>query len=203
MSVKSDRWIKRMALEHGMIRPFEDRQVRQGVVSYGVSSYGYDIRVADEFKIFTNINSTLIDPKNLDTRSFVDLKADVKLDVPGNSGIQVRSHQTDKGRVFGYQCEIDPSARAWSGGIYDEGRGETGEEVLEALPFVGEHLGRLRKRVQDVAELRLTRDERRRELVEVVDELGQLLVLRCERRDDLAHLIERVVQRRSLALEIV
>jgi len=84
MSVKSDRWIKRMALEHGMISPFEDRQVRQGVVSYGVSSYGYDIRVADEFKIFTNINSTLIDPKNFDTRSFVDLKADVCI-VPPNS----------------------------------------------------------------------------------------------------------------------
>ena len=76
MSVKSDRWIKRMALEHGMISPFEDRQVRQGVVSYGVSSYGYDIRVADEFKIFTNINSTLIDPKDFDPKSFVDLKAD-------------------------------------------------------------------------------------------------------------------------------
>ena len=84
MSVKSDRWIKRMALEHGMIKPFEDRQVRQGVVSYGVSSYGYDIRVADEFKIFTNINSSLIDPKNFDPKSFVDLKADVCI-VPPNS----------------------------------------------------------------------------------------------------------------------
>ena len=77
MSVKSDRWIKRMALEHGMISPFESSQVRTGVVSYGVSSYGYDIRVADEFKIFTNINSTLIDPKDFDPKSFVDLKADV------------------------------------------------------------------------------------------------------------------------------
>jgi dCTP deaminase len=84
MSVKSDRWIKRMALEHGMIDPFEDRQVRQGVISYGVSSYGYDIRVADEFKVFTNINSTVIDPKSFDTRSFVDLKADVCI-VPPNS----------------------------------------------------------------------------------------------------------------------
>jgi dCTP deaminase len=69
MSVKSDRWIKRMALEHGMISPFESSQVRTGVVSYGVSSYGYDIRVADEFKIFTNINSTLIDPKDFDPKS--------------------------------------------------------------------------------------------------------------------------------------
>jgi dCTP deaminase len=84
MSIKSDRWIKRMALEHGMIAPFEDRQVRQGVISYGVSSYGYDIRVADEFKIFTNINTTVIDPKQFDPRSFVDLKADVCI-VPPNS----------------------------------------------------------------------------------------------------------------------
>jgi dCTP deaminase len=84
MTVKADRWIKRMALEHGMIEPFEDRQVRQGVVSYGLSSYGYDVRVADEFKIFTNINTTVIDPKQFDPRSFVDLKADVCI-VPPNS----------------------------------------------------------------------------------------------------------------------
>jgi dCTP deaminase len=84
MTIKSDRWIKRMALEHGMIDPFEERQVRQGVVSYGLSSYGYDIRVADEFKVFTNINSTLIDPKNFDPRSFVDIRADVCI-VPPNS----------------------------------------------------------------------------------------------------------------------
>ncbi len=84
MTVKADRWIKRMAVEHGMIQPFEDRQVRQGVVSYGLSSYGYDIRVADEFKIFTNINTTVIDPKSFDPRSFVDLKSDVCI-VPPNS----------------------------------------------------------------------------------------------------------------------
>ena len=84
MAIKSDRWIKKMALEHGMIEPFEDRQVREGVVSYGLSSYGYDIRVADEFKIFTNINNTVIDPKNFDPRSFVDVKADVCI-VPPNS----------------------------------------------------------------------------------------------------------------------
>jgi len=73
-----------MALEHGMIEPFEDRQVREGVVSYGLSSYGYDIRVADEFKVFTNINSTVVDPKNFDARSFVDIKADVCI-IPPNS----------------------------------------------------------------------------------------------------------------------
>ena len=73
-----------MAREHGMIEPFEDRQVRDGVISYGLSSYGYDIRVADEFKIFTNINSTVVDPKSFDARSFVDLKADVCI-IPPNS----------------------------------------------------------------------------------------------------------------------
>ena len=84
MSIKSDAWIKRMASEHGMIEPFVEGQVREGVVSYGVSSYGYDIRVADEFKVFTNINTTLIDPKSFDPRSFVDLKAPVCI-VPPNS----------------------------------------------------------------------------------------------------------------------
>jgi dCTP deaminase len=82
--IKSDRWIRQMALEHGMIEPFEDRQIREGVVSYGLSSYGYDIRVGDEFKIFTNINNTVIDPKNFDPRSFVDVKSDVCI-VPPNS----------------------------------------------------------------------------------------------------------------------
>ena len=73
-----------MALEQGMIEPFEDRQVRAGVISYGLSSYGYDIRVADEFKIFTNINSTVVDPKSFDARNFVDLTADVCI-IPPNS----------------------------------------------------------------------------------------------------------------------
>jgi len=71
-------------LEHGMIEPFEDRQVREGVVSYGLSSYGYDIRVADEFKVFTNIYSTVVDPKAFDERSFVDIEADVCI-IPPNS----------------------------------------------------------------------------------------------------------------------
>ena len=83
-SIKSDRWIKKMALEHGMIEPFEDRQVRQGVISYGLSSYGYDIRVADEFKVFTNINNTVVDPKNFDDRSFVDMRTDICI-IPPNS----------------------------------------------------------------------------------------------------------------------
>ena len=83
-SIKADKWIKRMALEHRMIEPFEDRQVRAGVISYGLSSYGYDIRVANEFKVFTNINSTVVDPKNFDARSFVDVVADVCI-IPPNS----------------------------------------------------------------------------------------------------------------------
>ena len=83
-SIKSDKWIKKMALEHGMIEPFEDRQVRDGVISYGLSSYGYDIRVADEFKVFTNINSTVVDPKNFDARSFVDVKGAICI-IPPNS----------------------------------------------------------------------------------------------------------------------
>ena len=66
MTIKSDTWIKRMALEHRMIEPFVDSQVRTGVISYGVSSYGYDIRVADEFKVFTNIYNTVVDPKDFD-----------------------------------------------------------------------------------------------------------------------------------------
>jgi dCTP deaminase len=73
-----------MALEHGMIEPFADRQVREGVVSYGLSSYGYDIRVADEFKVFTNVYSTVVDPKNFDARSFVDMQTDVCI-IPPNS----------------------------------------------------------------------------------------------------------------------
>jgi dCTP deaminase len=82
--IKSDRWIKQMALEKGMIKPFEDRQVRTGMISYGVSSYGYDLRISDEFKIFTNINNTIVDPKGFDPRSFVDYQGDVCI-IPPNS----------------------------------------------------------------------------------------------------------------------
>ena len=84
MSVKSDRWIRQMALEKGMIQPFVDSQVRKGVISYGLSSYGYDVRCADEFKIFTNVHSTLVDPKDFNPKSFVDFKGDICV-VPPNS----------------------------------------------------------------------------------------------------------------------
>jgi dCTP deaminase len=87
MSVKSDKWIRRMAAE-GMIEPFEARQVKEvagrRVVSYGTSSYGYDIRCSDEFKIFTNINSTIVDPKDFDAKSFVDFRGAVCI-IPPNS----------------------------------------------------------------------------------------------------------------------
>ncbi|MGH7395963.1 MAG: dCTP deaminase [Candidatus Rokuibacteriota bacterium] len=82
--IKSDRWIRRLALEKGMIKPFEDRQVRKGGISYGLSSYGYDIRIADEFKIFTNINTTIVDPKRFDPRSFVDYQGEIAV-IPPNS----------------------------------------------------------------------------------------------------------------------
>jgi dCTP deaminase len=84
MSIKPDTWITRMAREHKMIEPFVDDQVRQGVISYGVSSYGYDVRVGDEFKVFTNVYNTLVDPKNFDSKSFVDIKGDVCI-IPPNS----------------------------------------------------------------------------------------------------------------------
>ena len=89
MSIKCDKWIRRMAQEQGMIEPFVDGQVKHadngsGLVSYGLSSYGYDVRCADEFKIFTNINSAVVDPKNFDENSFIDVKSDVCI-IPPNS----------------------------------------------------------------------------------------------------------------------
>jgi dCTP deaminase len=88
MSIKSDRWIRHMAETHGLIEPFVPGQVRdvagQRVISFGTSSYGYDVRCADEFKIFTNINSAVVDPKRFDANSFVDLQAPVCI-IPPNS----------------------------------------------------------------------------------------------------------------------
>ncbi len=84
MGIKSDRWIRKMAREHRMIEPFVEDQVRDGVISYGVSSYGYDIRVADEFKIFTNVYSAIVDPKHFDPHSMIDFQGDVCV-IPPNS----------------------------------------------------------------------------------------------------------------------
>lgn len=88
MSIKNDRWIQQMAAEHGMIEPFEPQLIssRNGerIISYGTSSYGYDVRCADEFKIFTNINSAIVDPKQFDSKSFVDVQSNVCI-IPPNS----------------------------------------------------------------------------------------------------------------------
>ena len=84
MGLKSDNWIRKMAREQRMIEPFVENQVRGGCISYGVSSYGYDIRVTNEFKIFTNVHSTVVDPKAFDERSMVDFTGDVCV-IPPNS----------------------------------------------------------------------------------------------------------------------
>ena len=90
MSLKPDHWIRRMAQEQGMIEPFVDGQRREGVISYGLSSYGYDMRVADEFKIFTNVRSAIVDPKNFSDDSFVDYQGDICV-IPPNSFVLARS----------------------------------------------------------------------------------------------------------------
>lgn len=88
MSIKSDKWIEHMALEHDMISPFSSSQVRENeqgrIISYGVSSYGYDVRCANEFKVFTNINSAIVDPKAFDSNSFIDVESNVCI-IPPNS----------------------------------------------------------------------------------------------------------------------
>src|SRR5690606_35045795 len=84
MGLKPDHWIRKMALEHGMIEPFVENQVREGVISYGLSSYGYDMRVSNQFKIFTNVHSAIVDPKAFTPNSFVDFEGDVCI-VPPNS----------------------------------------------------------------------------------------------------------------------
>ncbi|HEX7434175.1 MAG TPA: dCTP deaminase [Anaerolineaceae bacterium] len=90
MGLKPDHWIRKMALEQHMIEPFADTQVRPGVISYGTSSYGYDIRVADEYKIFTNVFSAVVDPKNFDPRSMIDFRGDVCV-IPPNSFVLART----------------------------------------------------------------------------------------------------------------
>jgi dCTP deaminase len=84
MGLKPDHWIRKMVQQNNMIEPFAENQVRDGVISYGVSSYGYDIRVADEFKIFTNVYSAIVDPKNFTTKSMVDYEGSVCV-IPPNS----------------------------------------------------------------------------------------------------------------------
>ena len=94
MAIKSDRWIKTMARDHGMIEPFVESQVRyddgESLISYGTSSYGYDVRCANEFKVFTNINSAVVDPKSFDENSFIDLDSEVCV-IPPNSFVLART----------------------------------------------------------------------------------------------------------------
>ena len=90
MAIKSDRWIRKMSLEKEMISPFEDKQVSKSKISYGLSSYGYDIRVTDEYKIFTNVNNSIIDPKKFDENSFVNFKGETCI-IPANSFALARS----------------------------------------------------------------------------------------------------------------
>ena len=133
MSIQSDRWIREQALKHRMIEPFSEKQVREGVISYGLSSYGYDLRVSDEFKIFTNVNSAIIDPKAFDERSFVSVQAESVI-VPPNSFALARSieyfriparHSDDLRR----QVDLRPlrnhrqchALRAGMGGLCDPG----------------------------------------------------------------------------------
>ena len=92
MSIKNDRWIRRMAEEAGMIEPFEPRQVKEGNISYGLSSFGYDIRVAPEFKVFTNVHHVVVDPKDFDDRSFVDVHARECI-IPPNSFALARTEE--------------------------------------------------------------------------------------------------------------
>ena len=88
MSIKSDKWINRMVKNHNMITPFSENQIKQNekgrIISYGTSSYGYDVRCANEFKVFTNINSAIVDPKSFDANSFIDIESDVCI-IPPNS----------------------------------------------------------------------------------------------------------------------
>lgn len=90
MGLKNDAWIRRMANEQRMIEPFVDDQVRKDVISFGLSSYGYDIRVTDEFKIFTNVHSAIVDPKHFNPRSFIDFKGEVCI-IPPNSFVLART----------------------------------------------------------------------------------------------------------------
>ena len=88
--IKNDRWIKKQAFEKSMIEPFKEKQVRKDTISFGVSSFGYDLRVSDEFKIFTNVNGAIVDPKNFSSKSFVDFKGPVCI-IPPNSFALARS----------------------------------------------------------------------------------------------------------------
>lgn len=164
MSIKSDKWIRRMAETTGMIEPFEPGQVRQAadgskIVSYGTSSYGYDIRCAREFKVFTNIYSTVVDPKHFDERSFVDIEGDTCI-IPPNSFVLTRSveylHIPDDTMVIalgkssyarcGIVANVTPLEPGWKGHVTLELSNTTplpakvyaNEGIVQLLFFQGE-----------------------------------------------------------------
>jgi dCTP deaminase len=129
VAIKNDRWIRRMAIEHGMIEPFVDYDgKRRGTISFGLSSYGYDLRVADEYKVFTNVRSSIVDPKEFSPDSFVDFKGDVCI-IPPNSFALARSVESFKiprnvlalciGKSSyarcGIICNITPLEPLWEG----------------------------------------------------------------------------------------
>ncbi len=159
MTIKSDKWIRRMAIDHGMIEPFFTHQENKKwifghpVISYGTSSYGYDIRCADEFKIFTNVNSTIIDPKNFDEKSFVDFRGDVCI-IPPNSFVLARTVERIKmprnvlalcvGKSTyarcGIICNVTPIEPEWEGYITLELSNTT---PLPAKIYSGEGIAQL------------------------------------------------------------
>ena len=112
MPVKSDRWIRTMCLEHRMIEPFEPEQVRNGNISFGLSSFGYDIRVAPEFKVFTNVHNLVVDPKSFDARSFVDVNGPECI-IPPNSFALARTVEHLKRRFVeeGLQAALQRKRR--------------------------------------------------------------------------------------------
>jgi len=153
MTIKADRWIRKMALEHAMIEPFVDHQVREGVISYGLTSYGYDMSVADEWKIFTNVFNALVDPKNFDPRSFVDMRADY-IDIPPNSFALARSREHFRiprnvscvvvGKSSYARCgiiiNVTPLEPAWSGFVTIEISNTT---PLPARIYANEGIGQV------------------------------------------------------------
>ena len=150
MTIQSDRWIREQALEHGMIEPFVEAQRREGCISYGLSSYGYDARVADEFKIFTNVDSATVDPKDFAANSFVDRQTDVCI-IPPNSFALARTveyFRVPRGRAGDLPRQIDlcplrdhrqrDPARARLGGACHAG-------ILQHHPAAGQDLRQRRR----------------------------------------------------------
>jgi len=159
MAIKPDHWIQRMALEHRMIEPFAAEQVRNGVISYGLSSYGYDVRIADEFRIFTNINTTIVDPKDFDPKSLVEFQGPVCI-IPPNSfalGRTVEYFRIPRNVTCicvgkstyarcGIVCNVTPLEAGWEGHITVEISNTTplpakvyaNEGIVQVLFFEGE-----------------------------------------------------------------